>query len=105
MIIMIAEDWFQYVRNDRWTFFSAIAAIVAIAEIDLSYISMIVAIIAIICFSNRSVAKVSFKMFSLLSRMLMLQKRQWPAMFLFCYRPNFNEKWGSLEFVAKNIHV
>ena len=43
------------------------------------------------CFSNRSVDKVSFKMFLHLSGMLMLQKRQQPTMFLFCYRPNFNE--------------
>ena len=52
------------------------------------------------CFSNRSVAKVSFKMFSHLSGMLMLQKRQRPTMFLFCHRPNLNEKLRSLEFVA-----
>jgi len=43
------------------------------------------------CFSNRSVAKVSFKMFSHLSGMLMLQKRQRATMFLFCYRPDFSE--------------
>jgi len=49
---------------------------------------------------NRSVAKVSFKMFSHLSGMLMLQKRQRPTMFLFWYRPHFNEKSRCLEFVA-----
>ena len=52
------------------------------------------------CFSNCSVAKVSFKMFSHLRRMLMLQKRQQPTMFLFRFWPNFNEKSRSLEFIA-----
>ena len=57
------------------------------------------------CFSNRSVAKVSFKMFSHLSGMLMLQKRQQPTMFLFCFRSNFNEKSRSLEFFCRKIFV
>jgi len=33
VIATIAEEWFPYDRNDRYTFFSAIAAIIVVEEL------------------------------------------------------------------------